>query len=53
MWAYVVSIIVCMEKKILNACHVPGAYEPLKAARSVQLRIIAQNDVCIYSSTQR
>ena len=28
-----------------------GAYEPPKAARSVQLRIIAQNGVCIYSST--
>ena len=30
---------------------IPGAYEPPKAARSVQLRIIAQNGVCIYSST--
>ena len=29
----------------------PGAYELPKAARSVQLRIIAQNGVCIYSST--
>ena len=28
-----------------------GAYEPPKAARSVQLRIIAQNGICIYSST--
>ena len=28
-----------------------GAYEPPKAARSIQLRIIAQNGVCIYSST--
>ena len=32
-------------------CIIPGAYEPPKAARSVQLRIIAQNGVCIYSST--
>ena len=30
---------------------ISGAYEPPKAARSVQLRIIAQNGVCIYSST--
>ena len=28
----------------------PGAYEPPKAARSVQLRIIAQNGICIYGS---
>ena len=30
---------------------ISGAYEPPKAARSVQLRIIAQNGICIYSST--
>ena len=36
-----------------NAQHslVAGAYEPPKAARSIQLHIIAQNGICIYSST--
>ena len=35
----------------LTVLAITGAYEPPKAARSVQLRIIAQNGVCIYSST--
>ena len=33
------------------ACIILGAYEPPKAARSVQIRIIAWNGVFIYSST--
>ena len=39
---------------ILVVCNcryiVAGAYELPKEARSIQLRIIAQNGICIYSS---
>ena len=54
------QIHVPMQTKVLAHCIyymsvivLSGAYmyEPPKAARSVQLRIIAQNGVCIYSST--
>ena len=40
-----------MSISLFIGCILSGAYEPPKAARSVQLRIIAQNGVCIYSST--
>ena len=50
--AEVVCFLECPLSEVpLYICTVPGAYEPPKAARSVQLRIIAQNGVCIYSST--
>ena len=54
MHVHVLVIVLCMHTMSCT-CNVQyivsGAYEPPKAARSVQLRIIAQNGVCIYSST--
>ena len=35
---------------LIRAWVLPGPYEPPKVVRSIQLCIIAQNGVCIYSS---
>ena len=50
MYMYTRARALALGQQIKTGSVTSGAYEPPKAARSVQLRIIAQNGVCIYSS---
>ena len=51
MYTWYMCTYICVHVYVHKCTCVPsGAYEPSKAARSVQLCIIAQNGVCIYST---